>query len=543
MIGYSSAVLYHYFMHVKTGGNMKSKNNSFRNENALLTLEEYMNNLNETNKTYKEFLKSLARLDIFLKKQAYTLTLDKALKLLQTNANLSSLLMLIADKHKTYIENDAFSEIFENDTLQVMMEAYCLLHNTEDFSLEDSLFLDDEDTYSQDGLTMYFKEIKKRPLLSFDEEQELAKRIKNHDEEAKRIFIASNLRLVVNIAKKYVSESLTLADLIQEGNMGLMMALEKYECERGLKFSTYASYWIKKYILSAIKQKSRMIRLPSHVYAKVIRYHKTVSLLEDRLKRTPSLEEIAKEMSISLNEVRELARIQADTLSINIFIGEDKNTELEEIVVSPEESFEENVICKIMQKDVQVLLESASLTDKELKVLQLRYGFIDGEEHTFKEIGDFLHLSHERVRQIEAKALKKLRTAKNIKKYSGYMANEKQSLEHLEVYKKNYLMAGGSAKTFLKTRKSSLKYQTIYEFLGYPKEEIDTLLETLSDKEKQIIFCKYGQDLNHPVFKKMTEKEKNQFYNLMSSLRKRLLAQKQQASLENISLTLSKKES
>ena len=123
------------------------------------------------------------------------------------------------------------------------------------------------------------------------------------------------------------------------------------------------------------------------------------------------------------------------------------------------------------------------------------------------------------------------------------MANEKQSLEHLEVYKKNYLMAGGSAKTFLKTRKSSLKHQTIYEFLDYPKEEIDTLLETLSDKEKQIIFCKYGQDLNHPVFKKMTEKEKNQFYNLMSSLRKRLLAQKEQVSLENISLTLSKKES
>ena len=271
-----------------------------------------------------------------------------------------------------------------------------------------------------DPVRMYLKEIGKISLLSLDEETELSKRIAEGDETAKNRLAESNLRLVVSIAKRYVGRGMLFLDLIQEGNIGLMKAVEKFDAEKGYKFSTYATWWIRQAITRAIADQARTIRVPVHMVEtinKLSRYQRQLTL---ELNREPTDEELAKKMGMSPDKVREVIKIAQDPVSLETPIGEEEDSHLGDFV--PDESNmspEDFTIHEMLKEEIgDVLL---TLTEREEQVLRLRFGLDDGSPKTLEEVGQMFGVTRERIRQIEAKALRKLRHPSRSKKLKDYM--------------------------------------------------------------------------------------------------------------------------
>ena len=271
-----------------------------------------------------------------------------------------------------------------------------------------------------DPVRMYLKEIGKISLLSLDEETELSKRIAEGDETAKNRLAESNLRLVVSIAKRYVGRGMLFLDLIQEGNIGLMKAVEKFDAEKGYKFSTYATWWIRQAITRAIADQARTIRVPVHMVEtinKLSRYQRQLTL---ELNREPTDEELAKKMGMSPDKVREVIKIAQDPVSLETPIGEEEDSHLGDFV--PDESNmspEDFTIHEMLKEEIgDVLL---TLTEREEQVLRLRFGLDDGSPKTLEEVGQMFGVTRERIRQIEAKALRKLRHPSRSKKLKDFL--------------------------------------------------------------------------------------------------------------------------
>ena len=290
----------------------------------------------------------------------------------------------------------------------------------------DKLLLDDtaltKNLTIDDPVRMYLKEIGQIKLLSLDEELKLADRIMEGDEEAKRILAESNLRLVVSIAKRYVGRGMLFLDLIQEGNIGLMKAVEKFDVSKGYKFSTYATWWIRQAITRAIADQARTIRVPVHMVEtinKLARVHRQLTL---ELNREPSEEEISKKMNLPVERVREILKISQEPVSLETPIGEEDDSHLGDFIkdehnMSPED-YATNELLK--QEIGEVLL---TLTEREEKVIKLRFGLEDGKSRTLEEVGQMFGVTRERIRQIEAKALRKLRHPSRSRKLKDYMVD------------------------------------------------------------------------------------------------------------------------
>ena len=271
-----------------------------------------------------------------------------------------------------------------------------------------------------DPVKMYLKDIGKVPLLTQEEEVELAKRMAEGDEEAKRRLSEANLRLVVSIAKRYVGRGLLFLDLIQEGNFGLMKAVEKFDYTKGFKFSTYSTWWIKQSITRAIADQARTIRIPVHMVETINKLTRVTRQLTQKLGREPNVEEIGKEMNISEEKVREIMKISQDTVSLDTPVGEEEDSNLgtfiqDENAISPQES-----ATQVMLKE-QLLEVLNSLTPREQKVIMLRYGIEDGHSRTLEDVGKEFNVTRERIRQIEAKALKKLRQPSRSKRLKDFL--------------------------------------------------------------------------------------------------------------------------
>lgn len=259
-----------------------------------------------------------------------------------------------------------------------------------------------------DSLNMYLKEIRQYPLLSAEEERDLIARIGRGDMVARDRLVESNLRLVVSIAKKYQNNGLALMDLIQEANIGLLYAIEKFEPERGYRFSTYASWWIKQTISRALDNKSKMIRLPAYVVEGVNKMKNVERALTISLGREPTLEEVAKEMGIDVAKVEKLRDSSKEVSSLDVAIGEDDETTMGELIadtssLTPEESIDIQTKSEVLDTIL------GTLEGREGDVIKYRYGLMDGEPRTLEEVGQIFGLTKERIRQIEAKALRKLR--------------------------------------------------------------------------------------------------------------------------------------
>ena len=259
-----------------------------------------------------------------------------------------------------------------------------------------------------DPVKMYLKDIGRVPLLSPDEEIELARRMQEGDEEAKRRLSEANLRLVVSIAKRYVGRGMLFLDLIQEGNLGLMKAVEKFDYQKGFKFSTYATWWIRQAITRAIADQARTIRIPVHMVETINKLSRVSRLLLQKLGREPTPAEIAEEMHITEERVREIQKIAQDPVSLETPIGEEEDSHLGDFIEDETTQTPSDSVSTTMLKET-LLSVLNSLTPREEKVLRLRYGVDDGRPRTLEEVGREFNVTRERIRQIEAKALRKLR--------------------------------------------------------------------------------------------------------------------------------------
>ena len=294
------------------------------------------------------------------------------------------------------------------------------LENVEEIKLEDMDVANIEGVSVDDPVRMYLREIGKIPLLTYEEEAELAQRIIKGDEEAKQKLAESNLRLVVSIAKKYVGRGMLFLDLIQEGNMGLIKAVEKFDYNKGFKFSTYATWWIRQAITRAIADQARTIRIPVHMVETINKLIRTSRQLLQQNGREPTPEEIAKEMEISVEKVMEIQKIAQDPVSLETPIGEEDDSHLGDFIQDEDSPApQDSAAHTLLREQLEEVMDT--LTPREAMVLKLRFGLEDGKARTLEEVGKQFDVTRERIRQIEAKALRKLRHPSRSKKLRDYM--------------------------------------------------------------------------------------------------------------------------
>ena len=369
-------------------------------EEKTLTFEERLDKLYETAKKKKNVLEEQEILDAFANEELTPEKLDRIYDFLDSKN--VDVLRITADDD---IDPDLFLEDEpEND--EIAMEQV-------DLSVP-------EGVGTEDPVRMYLKEIGKVPLLTPDEEIELAKRMELGDEEAKKTLAEANRRLVVSIAKRYVGRGMQFLDLIQEGNLGLIKAVEKFDYRKGYKFSTYATWWIRQAITRAIADQARTIRIPVHMVETINRLVRTQRQLLQSLGREPSPEEIAKEMDLPVDRVREIMKISQDPVSLETPIGEEEDSHLGDFIQDDHvEVPVDAATFTLLHEQLMEVLET--LTDREQKVLRLRFGLDDGRPRTLEEVGKEFNVTRERIRQIEAKALRKLRHPSRSKKLKDYL--------------------------------------------------------------------------------------------------------------------------
>ena len=321
---------------------------------------------------------------------------------------------------------DKVFDAFEEMGVNILNDDFEDEPDIDDLKEVENLKLDEITETSYEGISvddpvrMYLREIGKIPLLSYDKELELAKRILEGDEEAKQELAEANLRLVVSIAKKYVGRGMLFLDLIQEGNMGLIKAVEKFDYTKGFKFSTYATWWIRQAITRAIADQARTIRIPVHMVETINRLIRTSRHLLQQLGREPTPEEIAKEMDMSVEKVMEIQKIAQDPVSLETPIGEEDDSHLGDFIQDEDSPAPQDAASyTLLREQLEEVMKT--LTPREAKVLRLRFGLDDGKARTLEEVGKEFDVTRERIRQIEAKALRKLRHPSRSKKLRDYM--------------------------------------------------------------------------------------------------------------------------
>ena len=326
----------------------------------------------------------------------------------------------ILEKKKVEIVPVSDSNITEDPALFEELDGVEDIDDTQEIDLASVDLSAPEGVGLDDPVRMYLKEIGKVPLLTAEEEIELAKRMELGDDEAKKRLSEANLRLVVSIAKKYVGRGMLFLDLIQEGNLGLIKAVEKFDYKMGYKFSTYATWWIRQAITRAIADQARTIRIPVHMVETINKIMRVSRQLVQELGREPVPEEIAEKMDISVERVREILKIAQEPVSLETPIGEEEDSHLGDFLQDDNVPIPADAATYTMLKE-QILEVLTTLTERERRVLNLRFGLEDGRPRTLEEVGKEFDVTRERIRQIEAKALRKLRHPSRSKKLKDYL--------------------------------------------------------------------------------------------------------------------------
>ena len=371
-------------------------------EEKTLTFEEKLSKLLELAKSKKNVLDEKEVLDAFAGEELTPEKLDRIYDFLDKKH---------VDVLKMSNDDDMDPDLFSEDEDADPEDAIDVEHI--DLSVPEGIGVDDP-------VRMYLKEIGKVPLLSPDEEIELAKKIELGDEEAKKKLAESNLRLVVSIAKRYAGRGMQLLDLIQDGNLGLIKAVEKFDYRKGYKFSTYATWWIRQAITRAIADQARTIRIPVHMVETINRLVRTQRQLVQKLGREATPEELAKELDMPVERVREIMKISQDPVSLETPIGEEEDSHLGDFIQDNNVEVPADAATYTLLHE-QLMDVLSTLTEREQKVLRLRFGLDDGRPRTLEEVGRQFNVTRERIRQIEAKALRKLRHPSRSKILKDYL--------------------------------------------------------------------------------------------------------------------------
>ena len=369
-------------------------------EENVVKFQEKLKNLVALAKKKKNILEIQEINDAFRDMELEPTQMDKVFEYLEANG--IDVLQMNDDSN---VDDDDL-EIMLSDEDEVDMEKI-------DLSVPDGISI-------EDPVRMYLKEIGKVPLLSADREIELAQRMEEGDEEAKKRLAEANLRLVVSIAKRYVGRGMQFLDLIQEGNLGLIKAVEKYDYRKGFKFSTYATWWIRQAITRAIADQARTIRIPVHMVETINKLVRVQRQLLQELGREPSPEEIAENMDIPVERVREIQKISQEPVSLETPIGEEEDSHLGDFIQDDNVPVPSDAAAFTLLKE-QLVEVLGTLTEREQKVLRLRFGLDDGRARTLEEVGKEFNVTRERIRQIEAKALRKLRHPSRSRKLKDYL--------------------------------------------------------------------------------------------------------------------------
>ena len=374
------------------------------------------------NEVQEQFLKTLESLKASAKAKKNTLEYDEILNAFNgielTEDKMDMILEYLEKNHIDILQGKSPEDVPDDDLLLESEEDILLSDNEEIGLISDVDIL--EGVSTEDPVRMYLKEIGNVPLLSGEEEVELAKRVEQGDEEAKKKLTEANLRLVVSIAKKYVGRGMPFLDLIQEGNMGLMKAVDKFDYTKVYKFSTYATWWIRQAITRGIADTGRTIRVPVHMVETINKTLRMTRTLLQELGREPTPEEVAARLNVPVARVREVLKISRDPVSLDTPIGEEDDSHLGDFIeddtaLSPSDS----AAFSMLREELKSALES--LTDRERQVIELRFGLLDGRARTLEEVGKEFNVTRERIRQIEAKALRKLRHPSRSKRLKDFL--------------------------------------------------------------------------------------------------------------------------
>lgn len=370
-------------------------------EERIQTFEEKLVLLLEKAKQKKNVLENREILDFFKGEILDPEKLDRIYDYLDSNK---------VDVLRLEEDDDIDPDLFIEDEIE----------NEEDINVEEIDLSVPEGVGTDDPVRMYLKEIGKIPLLTTEEELELAKRMELGDENAKKRLAEANLRLVVSIAKRYVGRGMQFLDLIQEGNLGLIKAVEKFDYTKGFKFSTYATWWIRQAITRSIADQARTIRIPVHMVETINRQIRVSRQLLQELGREPSMDEIAEKMDLPVERVREIRKISQEPVSLETPIGEEEDSHLGDFIQDDQVAVPADAATFTLLRE-QLMETLLTLTEREQKVLKLRFGLDDGRPRTLEEVGKVFNVTRERIRQIEAKALRKLRHPSRSKKLKDYL--------------------------------------------------------------------------------------------------------------------------
>lgn len=467
------------------------------------------------------------------------------IELINKNDTLNKILQDVVENNLEILQKYDIDSKFSDDISKNFIELYCLKNNIEikkedDIQEEDyTEFITDitNTVYTDDSVKMYLQEIHK-PILTKEQEKSLALRIRNGDEKAKELFIERNLRLVIKVARKYTGHGISFLDLIQEGNLGLIKAVDKFDVTKGYKFSTYATCWIRQSIQRSLGDKSRNIRLPVHLYEKVKKYELLKKELSLKFNREPTFEELSKKMRVSIDTIYKYERLEHDTISLNMIVG-DKDSELEDFISLSTESIDNQFIEENLKDVIENLLKNSHLTTKEIDILKLRFGIGTNDPKTLEETGKIYGVSRERIRQIQEKALKKIRRSYNVKELAIYMDNPKEAQKNIDRYRLKYQQQS-LQKIKLKDRKESeLKMEmqektkrkskdNLYEYFSdYSKPEVSKVISRLDEDELELLHKRYGDNLLEPVKNDIDADEKKVIiYNIIPRIQRMLEGKK-----------------
>ena len=462
-------------------------------------INNYINQEFSKDIDYNSAINSFDKLENFLELCECSLTLDIIERLVKENSLINKLLITIYEVDREDIFNDSYEGTY-NDLVVYFIQMFCKVHNIK--IKENEIKYSDMGAFaSRSSTDIYLREIQNYKLLTREEELDMIKRYKSGEIEVRDEFLSRNLKLVVSIAKKYLGRGVALIDLIQEGNMGLMKALDEFDLSRECRFSTYATNWIKSYITRYIAGKSRNISLPNHFFYELGIFRKVYTNLEKQLDRKPTISELADKTGKNKDVVLRYFDYLNDTKSLSDKVGDEDDTEFSYFISSSDESLETIAIKKDLSSGLTELLNKCHLKPRELEVLMLRYGLNGDDPLTLEEIGRKYNLTRERVRQMESSALMRIRRSPYVKLFAEYTSNPAKSMENIKKMREAYIDNPRSFKKDIiseEERKPAPRAKNIYTIFsnsGYTKEELDIAINELSEEEIELLKSRYGEDL------------------------------------------------